>query len=373
MADLELARDSFNVFVGDLPPDATEEDLRSAFESAGDVLEVRVMRDRVTNMGKGFGFVHFATREAYEKALTAPEFQKVHLRTSTRPVRVKSSEQKTVLFLGNLPMELSQEEVRDAVHALLRPRLDPSTVRVEVKFHPPPEKRSKGFGFASFESNAQADFARRVLGASSINGRQINASWAEHPPADAMRTAAAAAAPTTLYVGGLNTRVAEDVVRALFEQFGDVSKFLAPRNVGSDELKGYAFVQLPSRAHCDRAIAELDETEFMGSKLKVSIAKPPGDKGARAQAVNTPYAAGAMGMAMNMGYGGRAARQQASAYGPYAARSPAQPYGAYGGYAQAPQPQWGGYQQPQQGYGQGYGAQQARGGYGGYGQRGYGY
>jgi RNA recognition motif-containing protein len=351
--DIELARDSFNIYVGELPTDVTEEEIRAAFASAGEVLEARVMRDRANNSSKGYGFVHFATRAGYEKAMTAPEFQRITLRPGGRSLRVKSSEQKTVLFLGNLPMELTQDEVRDAVQSLLRPRLDADAVRVDVKFHP--DRRSKGFGFASFDSNAQADFARRVLGASVINGRQVNASWAEHPPTEGSRGGPVGVPMhTTLYVSGLNATLAEDVLRALFEQFGDVTKCLLPRAPNTDELKGYAFVQLPTRSHCDRAIAELDDTEYMGVRLKVSVAKPPGDKGGKAAGSGGGPMPGANA---SSGFGGRGPRQHG--HNPYAGRGgpPGAPYGGGGGGGP------GGYGAQ----GGGYGAYPPQGG-GGYGQ-----
>jgi len=360
MADVELGRDSYNVYVGDLPSDATDDEVRAAFASAGELLEVRIMRDRVTQAVKGYGFIHFATREAYDKVLTAPEYARVVLRSGQRALRVKSSEQKTVLFLGNLPMELTQDEVRDAVLALLQGKIDAASLRVDVKFTPPPERRSKGFGFATFQSNAQAEFARRVLSASTVNGRQVNASWAEHPPAETVRPGAPAAgsAQTTLYVSGLHALVTEDVLSALFEQFGAVSKCLLPRAPHSDELRGFAFVQLPSRADCDRAIAEFDETEFQGHRLRLSIAKPPGEKSnsqsASGKLAGGRASGGRMG-APGAGYGGA----------PYAARGVGAPYGApqqpqwgapYAPFAAQPQwgayppqqPQWGAYGQPQQ-------------------------
>ena len=48
-----------SVFVGNVNFKASEEDLRSFFKDCGDVSNVRLVRDKTLNIGKGFGFVQF--------------------------------------------------------------------------------------------------------------------------------------------------------------------------------------------------------------------------------------------------------------------------------------------------------------------------
>jgi cold-inducible RNA-binding protein len=45
------------LFVGNLPFNATEEDIRSAFEAHGEVSDVAVIMDRETGRPRGFAFV----------------------------------------------------------------------------------------------------------------------------------------------------------------------------------------------------------------------------------------------------------------------------------------------------------------------------
>ena len=46
-----------NIYVGNLSYEATEEDLRQAFETFGEVESVKIIKDKYTNRSKGFGFI----------------------------------------------------------------------------------------------------------------------------------------------------------------------------------------------------------------------------------------------------------------------------------------------------------------------------
>lgn len=57
------------LYVGNLPYDVTEDDLRGLFAQAGEVKEVALITDRATGRSKGFGFVEMATQADAEKAI----------------------------------------------------------------------------------------------------------------------------------------------------------------------------------------------------------------------------------------------------------------------------------------------------------------
>ena len=60
---------SSKVFVGNLSWDSTEESLKEHFSQAGEVEEAVIIRDRMTNRSKGFGFVTFSSEEGAQKAI----------------------------------------------------------------------------------------------------------------------------------------------------------------------------------------------------------------------------------------------------------------------------------------------------------------
>jgi RNA recognition motif-containing protein len=51
------------IYVGNLPYDVTEEDLKYNFGELGKCVSVKIIRDRQSGISKGFGFVEMATEE----------------------------------------------------------------------------------------------------------------------------------------------------------------------------------------------------------------------------------------------------------------------------------------------------------------------
>jgi len=51
------------IFIGNLPFNVTEEAVHKHFEQCGEIECVRVIRDKVSGMGKGFGYVTFKSRD----------------------------------------------------------------------------------------------------------------------------------------------------------------------------------------------------------------------------------------------------------------------------------------------------------------------
>ena len=72
-----------NIFVGNLSYDATENDLRQAFEAHGEVATVSIIMDRMTGRSKGFGFVEMPEKAQAEAAIQALNLQELCGRAMT--------------------------------------------------------------------------------------------------------------------------------------------------------------------------------------------------------------------------------------------------------------------------------------------------
>ena len=71
-----------------------------------------------------------------------------------------------------------------------------------------------------------------------------------------------------LYVGNLDYSVTDIQLAELFSQFGDVISMSVMDN------RGFGFIELGREEDAQRAIEELNDTEFVGRKIVVNEARP---------------------------------------------------------------------------------------------------
>ena len=79
-----------NIFVGSLPYQLEEADLKELFEAYGEVTTVKIIMDRESGRSKGFGFVEMSDDEAAQKAISGLNGSEV----SGRSIAVSQAEDK---------------------------------------------------------------------------------------------------------------------------------------------------------------------------------------------------------------------------------------------------------------------------------------
>ena len=77
-----------------------------------------------------------------------------------------------------------------------------------------------------------------------------------------------------MYVGNLSWTATETDVRALFEQYGDVTDIHLPSDRETGRPRGFAFVTMGTKEAMEAAIKALDGSEWMGRPLKINEARP---------------------------------------------------------------------------------------------------
>jgi len=82
---------STRLFVGNLPFHCTEDLLQQTFSQVGDVVEVKLILDRMTGRSRGFAFVEMGTAEAAQKAIQQLDGTDL----DGRPMRVNQAEQRS--------------------------------------------------------------------------------------------------------------------------------------------------------------------------------------------------------------------------------------------------------------------------------------
>jgi RNA recognition motif-containing protein len=72
-----------NIYVGNLSYEATEDDLRQAFEAHGEVTSVAIIKDKMTGRSRGFGFVEMSDKNQANAAIQALNLQEIRGRAIT--------------------------------------------------------------------------------------------------------------------------------------------------------------------------------------------------------------------------------------------------------------------------------------------------
>ena len=84
-----------------------------------------------------------------------------------------------------------------------------------------------------------------------------------------------------IYVGNLAPEVGEMELTEIFKAFGEVRSVQIMRELFTGASKGFAFVEMPGRAHSLAAIAGLNGKEVLGKPMRVNESQPRGRSFAR--------------------------------------------------------------------------------------------
>jgi len=72
-----------NIYVGNLPQEVTDEELREAFQAFGQVTSVNIIKDRYSGQSRGFGFVEMPANAESQAAISGLNGKEMKERTLT--------------------------------------------------------------------------------------------------------------------------------------------------------------------------------------------------------------------------------------------------------------------------------------------------
>lgn len=81
-----------------------------------------------------------------------------------------------------------------------------------------------------------------------------------------------------IYVSNLSWGTKVDSLQELFSQYGEVSSANIINDRETGRSRGFGFVEMPDDNEGKTAINELNETQFEGKVINVSIARPKTDR-----------------------------------------------------------------------------------------------
>lgn len=176
-----------HIFVGDLAPETTSDDLKNYFSKIGLVSDARVMRDLQTNKSKGYGFVSFINyqdaQDLVEKKRIIPEalhgrqvrcnwaarkggqtggraFQKLDFSA----VVSQSSQTNCTVYLGGCMSGLTEQLMRNIFSEFGN--------IVEIRVFP-----DKGYSFIRFDNHSHAAQAITSKHGTTLEGYTVKCSW----------------------------------------------------------------------------------------------------------------------------------------------------------------------------------------------------
>ncbi|KAF6334099.1 RNA-binding protein 4 isoform X1 [Rhinolophus sinicus] len=142
------------------------------------------------------------------------------------------------LFIGNLPREATEQEIRSLFEQYGK------VLECDI---------IKNYGFVHIEDKTAAEDAIRNLHHYKLHGVNINVEASKNKSKTS----------TKLHVGNISPTCTNKELRAKFEEYGPV--------IECDIVKDYAFVHMERAEDAVEAIRGLDNTEFQGKRMHVQL------------------------------------------------------------------------------------------------------
>ncbi|KAF7843875.1 heterogeneous nuclear ribonucleoprotein Q [Senna tora] len=264
---LALPPHGSEIFIGGLPRDTCEDDLRDLCEPMGDILEVRIMKDRDTGEIKGYAFVAFKTKEVAKKAIE--ELHNKEFKGKT--LRCSVSETKHRLFIGNVPKNWTEDEFRKVIEGV-----GPGVENIELIKDPQNASRNRGFAFVLYYNNACADYSRKKMSNSNfkLDGNSPTVTWAD--PKNSSDNYASSQVKA-LYVKNIPENTTTEQLKEMFCRHGEVTKVVMPPGKSGGK-RDFGFIHYAERSSALKAVKDTEKYEIDGQVLEVVLAKPQTEK-----------------------------------------------------------------------------------------------
>ncbi|OEL19082.1 Heterogeneous nuclear ribonucleoprotein Q [Dichanthelium oligosanthes] len=294
-------RKEFEVFVGGLDKDATENDLRKVFGEVGDITEVRLMMNPVTKKNKGFAFLRYATVEQARRAVS--ELKNPLVRG--KQCGVAPSHDNDTLFVGNICKTWTKEHVvllrvvfmifacffveeitclrffqlKDKLKSYGVENFD-DLLLVEDSNNP---GMNRGYALLEFSTRPEAMDAFRILQKRDVVfgvDRSAKVSFADsYPQVDDEIMAQV----RTVFIDGLSPSWDEDRVKKYLKKYGAIEKVELARNMPAAKRKDFGFVTFDTHDNAvacaeginNYEIGEGDHKAKVRARLSRPLQRPP--------------------------------------------------------------------------------------------------
>ncbi|XP_027064219.1 polyadenylate-binding protein RBP45-like isoform X1 [Coffea arabica] len=325
-----------SLWIGDLQYWMDENYLSSCFFHTGELVSVKLIRNKQSGQSEGYGFLEFRSRSAAENVLftyngtlmpNVEQHYRLNWATLGAGERRTDDSPDYTIFVGDLAADVTDYLLQETFKAVY------SSVKGAKVVIDRNTGRSKGYGFVKFgdeseqlramtEMNGVICLTRPMRIGPAANKKPAGVQQYQKAPNQNTQGNEGESDPnnTTIFVGGLDPSVTDENLRQVFGRYGEVVHVKIPAG------KRCGFVQFTNRACAEQALESLNGTQLGLQSIRLSWGRSPSNK----QSDQPPWNGGCYGY--TQGY-------DAYAYAP----PPQDPNVYYGGY-----PGYTNYQQPQQ-------------------------
>ncbi|XP_021950672.1 polyadenylate-binding protein 4-like [Folsomia candida] len=276
-----------NIFIKNLDKSIDNKDMYDTFSTFGTILSCKVATDEHGN-SKGYGFVHFETEEAANKAIDKVNGmllsdKKLYVgRFIPRKEREKELGEKakrfTNVYIKNFPDGLGEEKLRDLFESFGK--------ITSYKVMSDETGKSRCFGFVAFEDAEAAEEAVNQLNGKEMDGKTVYVGRAQkkNERQQELRRKFEQLKMerlnryqgVNLYVKNLDDTIDDEKIRKEFAPYGTITS--AKVMIEEGRSKGFGFVCFSSPEEATKAVTEMNG-RIVGSKpLYVALAQRKEDR-----------------------------------------------------------------------------------------------
>ncbi|XP_044148892.1 polyadenylate-binding protein 1-B isoform X2 [Bufo gargarizans] len=270
-----------NIFIKNLDKSIDNKALYDTFSAFGNILSCKVVCDE--NGSKGYGFVHFETQEAAERAIDkmngmllndrkvfVGRFKSRKEREAELGARAKEF---TNVYIKNFGEDMDDERLKE-MFGKYGPALS-------VKVMTDDSGKSKGFGFVSFERHEDAQKAVDDMNGKDMNGKAIYVGRAQKKVErqtelkrkfeQMKQDRITRYQGVNLYVKNLDDGIDDERLRKEFSPFGTITSAKVMMEGGRS--KGFGFVCFSSPEEATKAVTEMNGRIVATKPLYVALAQ----------------------------------------------------------------------------------------------------
>ena len=89
-----------------------------------------------------------------------------------------------------------------------------------------------------------------------------------------------------IYISNLNFSTKSESLQDLFAEYGEVTSTNIVTDRETGRSRGFGFVEMSNDSEGQKAIDELNDTNFEGKTITVNVARPKEDRGGRNRGFN---------------------------------------------------------------------------------------